>query len=69
MYVSAPGDPSPPSASNFIPELPRKRYANFLVLDAKARGCFAPRPQALSLSYRMVIFLTETWEDSQTKKE
>ena len=25
MYVSAPGDPSPPSTSNFIPELPRKR--------------------------------------------
>ena len=23
MYVSAPGDPSPPSTSNFIPELPR----------------------------------------------
>ena len=25
MYVSAPGDPSPPSTSNFIPELPRLR--------------------------------------------
>ena len=23
MYVSAPADPSPPSTSNFIPELPR----------------------------------------------
>ena len=25
MYVSAPADPSPPSTSNFIPELPRKQ--------------------------------------------
>ena len=27
MYVSDPGDPSPPSTSNFIPELPRFRRA------------------------------------------
>ena len=31
MYVSAPGDPSPPSTSNFIPEFPR-----FLSLDVRA---------------------------------
>ena len=30
MYVSAPGDPSPPSTSNFIPELPR----NLIVVDS-----------------------------------
>ena len=28
MYVSAPADPSPPSTSNFIPELPRSRMCH-----------------------------------------
>ena len=30
MYVSAPVDPSPPSTSNFIPELPR--FVIFMVM-------------------------------------
>ena len=34
MYVSAPVDPSPPSTSNFIPELPRSPLAR-PALDAE----------------------------------
>ena len=36
MYVSAPADPSPPSTSNFIPELPRKAKLEALGLAVDA---------------------------------
>ena len=45
MYVSAPGDPSPPSTSNFIPEFPRPmacsrsgKEFDLLVLGGGATG-------------------------------
>jgi hypothetical protein len=37
MYVSAPGDPSPPSTSNFIPEFPRQCKEE-LMLESTCRA-------------------------------
>ena len=51
MYVSAPGDPSPPSTSNFIPEFPRSACASIASqippLPLRGRVLVASSPLAM----------------------
>ena len=53
MYVSAPADPSPPSTSNFIPELPRLCT---LIIDALLRVW------SVTTTSKEVLFLNEVEE-------
>ena len=55
MYVSAPGDPSPPSTSNFIPEFPRN--------SSKRDSALAP------CSYRHVHGMRLAGRKSNDQKE